>query len=91
MSLAAWFWWRPPCLGRRVVVNVDGDEAAYEGVLWASRGEWFTLRDVQQLPPDKPPLLVDGQPIGDRPSSPISVTGEIVIHRARVLFLQVLP
>lgn len=67
------WWWQPPCLLRRVLVNtLDGK--AIECVLWRSRGPWLVLRDATVLEPQHEPLKVDG---------------ELVIHRARVDFLQV--
>jgi len=76
MNWRALLWWRPPCLLRRVVLNVVDDEAAYEGVLWGSRGAWLTFRDVRVLQVGAAPATLDG---------------ELVIHRTRVAFLQVLP
>lgn len=76
MSWAALLWWRPPCLLRRVIVNLRGDDAALEGVLWGARGAWLTLKDARALYPGREPAAVDG---------------EIVVHRDRVSFLQVLP
>jgi hypothetical protein len=69
-------WWRPPCLLRRVIVNLASEATAIEGVLWKSRGAWLTIRDAK--------LLVSH-------GSPAPIDGEIVLHRDRVSFLQVLP
>lgn len=71
-------WWRPPCLLRRVIVNFVHDPTeAIEGVLWSSRGGWLTFRDCVPLKA--------GQGV------PKVVPGEIVLHRDRVAFLQVIP
>ena len=70
------FWWRPPCLLREVIVNHVTDEVAYQGVLWKSRGAWLTLKDVKALHPGREPAPMDG---------------DMVIHRDKVAFLQVLP
>jgi hypothetical protein len=70
-------WWRPPCLLRGVLVTLVSDsETAFKGVLWRSRGPWLVLRDVSIIKARTAPLLVDG---------------EVVIHRANLAFLQVLP
>ena len=76
MNWHALFWWRPPCLLRRVIVNVTSEAAAFEGVLWASRGAWLTFRDVKAMAEGKEPTAMEG---------------EMVIHRDKVSFLQVLP
>jgi hypothetical protein len=71
------FWWRPPCLLRRVIVNFTHDSTeAIEGVLYAYRGGWLTLKDAA--------ALKSGQP-------PAPLPGEIVIHRSTIAFLQVTP
>lgn len=69
------FWWRPPCLLRRVILNLT-DGTAIQGVLWNSRGAWLTVRDSE--------LLVNG-------ATPQKIDGEAVLHRSRLLFIQVLP
>ena len=70
-------WWRPPCLLRSVIVNLNqSDATALRGVLWQSRGAWLVLREVQLLKANAPVTPVDG---------------EVVIHRAMVTFIQVLP
>ena len=77
MDWVSWlFWWRPPCLLRRVTLNfVHGDSTeALEGVLWRSRGPWLVLQDVT--------ALKAGQ-------QPVAMVGEIVIHRSQVAFFQV--
>lgn len=76
-ALRSLWWWRPPCLLRRVTVNfVHTDNEAMQGVLWATRGPWVTLRDVT--------AMKAGQP-------PVPIPGEIVMHRDRVAFFQVEP
>jgi hypothetical protein len=75
-----WSWlafWRPPCLRRVVLITLvsDGD-TALRGVLWASRGAWFTLRQAAAIKSRAQPMPMDG---------------EIVIHRSNVAFFQVLP
>ena len=70
-------WWRPPCLLRTVIVNLTGPEASsIQGVLWSSRGAWLTVRE--------PKLLLESG--GLRP-----IDGEVVVHRDRIAFVQVLP
>jgi hypothetical protein len=76
MNWKALFWWRPPCLLRRVLVNVPVEESTFDGVLWASNGAWLTLRDVKVLRHGADPAPMDG---------------DMVIHRDKVSFLQVLP
>jgi len=77
VSLSHWLFWRPPCLLRTVIVNLQSDpELALRGVLWQYRGAWLTLRQAQLLKAGGAPVVVDG---------------EAVIHRANVAFLQVLP
>lgn len=68
-------WWRPPCLLRSVIVNLTGDRAI-SGVLWTSRGAWLTVRQAQ---------VQEGQ------GSAVPVDGEVVVHRDKVSFIQVLP
>jgi hypothetical protein len=71
-------WWRPPCLLRRVVVNFAHDPTeAIEGALFSYRGGWLTLQDVSGMK--------SGHPL------PVPVTGEVVIHRSQIKFLQVVP
>jgi hypothetical protein len=73
-----WLWfWRPPCLLRRVILNFTHEPTeALEGVLWSSRGPWLTLRDVSAIKQGQPPL---------------KVVGDVVIHRDHVAYLQVAP
>jgi hypothetical protein len=70
-------WWRPPCLLRACIVNLTDDPAtAIKGVLWSSRGAWLTFKECSGLKAGQSPAAIDG---------------EVVIHRDRVAFLQVLP
>jgi len=60
-----------------VIVNLKDDPAAaLRGVLWSSRGAWLTLRDVSVLRVGAEPARLDG---------------DVVLHRANVAFIQVLP
>lgn len=71
------WWWRPPCVLRMVIVNLQSDQAtALQGVLWKSRGAWLTLRDVKVLKAGAQPTPVDG---------------EVIVHRHNVSFIQVIP
>lgn len=74
-------WWRPPCLLRRVIVNLANDPATgLRGVLWQARGSWLVLRDVEKLERDE-----RGDVTADH------VDGEAIVHRSNVAFVQVLP
>lgn len=67
--------WRPPCVLRRVIVNlVHSENEALQGVLWDYRRGWLTLRDVSALTSGREPQRVDG---------------EIVIHVDKIAYLQV--
>jgi len=71
------FWWRPPCVLRRVIVNLKHDPTeALEGILWASRGSWLILHDVTGLKAGVPPT---------------KMIGDVVLHRSNVAYLQVIP
>lgn len=71
------FWWRPPCLLRKVIVNLAHEDGeAIEGVLWSYRGGWFTLRECSALKVGNPPTRM---------------LGDITIHREQVAYFQVLP
>jgi hypothetical protein len=72
------FWyWRPPCLLRRVLVNVTyNPNEALQGVLWSHRQGWIVLRDVE--------ALTSGQPA-------VKVDGEVVMHVDKVAYFQILP
>ena len=71
------WWWRPPALLRRVIVNLRHDSTeAIEGVLWASRGPWLILTDAS--------AIKAGQPT-------VKLVGEAHIDRANVAYLQVAP
>lgn len=71
----ALLWWRPPCLLRQVIVNLDGGDAI-RGVLFGSRGAWLTLKEADGLTEGQPAARIDG---------------DVVIHRSKVQFIQVLP
>ena len=60
---------------RRQVV-VNLPDKAFRGILWAKRGPLLILRNAVLLHPGAPEVPVDG---------------EVVVERARVEFLQVLP
>jgi hypothetical protein len=62
---------------RVVILNLKADAGvAYRGVLWRYRGGWFVLRDV---------ALLHAQ------GNATPFDGEMVVHRANVSYLQVLP
>jgi hypothetical protein len=74
-----WLWfWRPPCLRRRVIVNVTHDPTeAFEGILWSySIGGWLTLKDVSALKAGLPPA---------------KIPGDVIVHRSNLAYLQVTP
>jgi hypothetical protein len=60
---------------RRVLVNLQHDEGAIEGLLWTRRGCWIVLKDARLLRGALEPIPVDG---------------EVVVDKARIVFLQVL-
>lgn len=57
-------------------VVVNLADKAFSGVLWAKRGPLLVLRDAELLESGRDPQRVDG---------------EVVVERARVEFMQVLP
>lgn len=70
------WWWRPPCLLARVIVNpVHDSTEAFEGVLWSYRGGWMVLKDVSALKANHPPAKMHG---------------DLTIHRSNVAYFQVL-
>ena len=72
-----WLWWlAPPCVRKTVIVNLKADDTALRGVLWRTAGPWLVLRQASALKPHGEPIAIDG---------------EAVVHRADVLFMQVLP
>lgn len=74
----AWlFWWRPPCLLRRVHVNVKGEEIALRGVLWRTRGSWWVLRDVE--------IAIGGH------APEKSISDEVIIERRNISYIEVGP
>jgi hypothetical protein len=69
--------WRPPCLLRRVIVNLAyNPEEALQGVLWSSRGGWITLKEASAITAGRPPAKIEG---------------DVVIHLSKVAFFQVVP
>lgn len=72
-----WRWpWQPPCLARRVIVNLQStDDEVIRGVLWTTRGYYLVLKDCEGLKEGKPPE---------------QMRGEVIVHRSNVAFLQVL-
>jgi hypothetical protein len=71
--------WQPPCLFKRVIVNfTHNPDEAIEGVLFAYRWGWLTLKDCAPLK-------------AGRPVPTEKLPGEIVIHRDQIAFLQVAP
>jgi len=69
------WWWRPPCVLQRVIVNlVDSPDNALQGVLWRYRWGWITLRDAAALAAGQQPTKIDG---------------EVVLHVSRVAYFQV--
>jgi hypothetical protein len=69
------FCWRPPFYLREALFNLKAGDTL-SGVHWSTRGPWFTLRNASVLKPGQPPLAIDG---------------DVVIHRDRIDFVQVLP
>jgi hypothetical protein len=67
----------PPCRFRTVVVNSTTDpDSAIKGVLWSAHGSWLVLKQAS---------------IMRRNLEPLSVDGDVIIHRDQVSFIQVLP
>jgi hypothetical protein len=59
-----------------VIVNVTyNPQEALQGVLYAWRGGWLTLKDAQALAQGSPPTPIDG---------------DVVIHVSKVAYFQVL-
>jgi hypothetical protein len=68
------WWWHPPCLLERVIVNLrDNPDEAIDGVLWSYRGGWLVLRDAS--------ALTGG-------SAPTKIDGEVIVHVDRVAYFQ---
>jgi hypothetical protein len=60
-----------------VIVNFRHDPTeAIEGLCWAYRGGWLTLKDAAALKAGQPPA---------------AMIGEVVIHRSQISYTQVLP
>lgn len=70
------FPWRRTALRRRVLVNLQTDKA-FRGVLWAKRGPLLILKEAE--------LFERGRP------EPVRMDGEVLVERANVDFVQVLP
>jgi hypothetical protein len=71
------FWWRPPCLLRRVIVNVTyRPDEAIRGVLWSYRWGWLTLKECEGLTVGQQPAPIDG---------------DVTIHVSKVAYFQVVP
>jgi len=69
------WWWYPPCLRERVIVNlIDSPEEAFRGVLWSYGGGWLTFRDVEALAPNAVATKIDG---------------EVIVHVSKVAYFQV--
>jgi hypothetical protein len=71
------WWWQPPALLRSVVVNLKGEDTAVAGVLWGMRGPWVIVR--------QPTLVRAGH------ADATTTDGEVLIHRAQINFIQVVP
>jgi hypothetical protein len=72
-TLAAWWWFRCPARGRRVVIPLRcPSDHALRGLLARERGEWLVLVDVTLVRPD-------------RSSTPM--LGDVVLHRGNVVML----
>jgi hypothetical protein len=69
------FAWRRSALRRRVLVNLK-TEKAFRGVLFAKRGPLLVLKDVELLEAGRDPVRIDG---------------EVLVERANLDFVQVLP
>jgi len=71
-----WWWSRPPCLLKRVIVNVTYEQSeAFEGVLWSWRRGWCTLRDVTALKAGSPQ---------------VRIPGDVTLHADKIAYFQVL-
>ena len=71
-----WQWLRgaPPCLLQTVIVNLKDDPTnALHGVLYATHGRWFVLRQASILKAGEPPTPADG---------------ELLVHLSNVSFMQ---
>lgn len=67
--------WTRTLIHRAIVVNLDTGRA-FRGVAWAKRGPLLILRDATMFEPGVEPVPVDG---------------EVVLDRARIEFIQVVP
>lgn len=69
-----WQWGQPPCMLRTVIVNLKDDPpTAIRGVLWSTRGSWWTLRNGTVK------TSADEQ----------QAEGELVVHRSNIAYVQV--
>jgi len=62
---------------RRVLVNMRHDEGTVEGLLWTRAGCWLIVKDARLLRSNS--------------DQPVPIDGEVMIDKAQVAFLQVLP
>lgn len=76
-GLVVWHSRRPPCIGRRVIVNLD-DGTALRGVLTGGAGAWLVLFDADLLRPHEA-------------TASVRLDGAAYIERSRVTFLQAVP
>lgn len=79
MWLSRLLFWRPPCIYREVIADLrdEPEPLALRGVLTGYRGSWLTLSDASLHRAAGPP-------------TPFGSGGEVVIHRERVRYLQVI-
>jgi hypothetical protein len=61
---------------RRAIVNLKGDQTAFEGVVWGRRGGYLVLRDVRLLRSE-----------GRKVDTPVD--GEVAVPVANIEFVQV--
>jgi hypothetical protein len=68
------WWWHPPCVLSRVIVNLRGhSDEALQGIFWSMRGGWITLRECQGLTSGQEPTKIDG---------------EVIVHVDQVAYIQ---
>jgi hypothetical protein len=69
-------WLAPPAIYQTVVVNLIAEpDTAISGVLWKARGPWLVLRKASLMKPSLQPMTIDG---------------DVIVHRDNVSFIQVL-
>lgn len=79
-----WAWWQPPCLLKTVIVNLKDDTAtSLRGVLWQTRGPWWTLRSVALLHAQEASVPM-GLNVVETP-----IQGDAIVHRDNIAFVQV--